>query len=252
MKAKTLFGGVDGWQSDDWTASDDSVRGGSSKSHLCCGQETAHFYGTLDTKTLGGAGFASQRTVSDDLKLDLSDYAGIQLDIENGDDKRYTFILKDDLKSPGIETGREKSSISFECDFDLEDVADNTIFFPWDAFTPTYRGKPQKDVAPLDVKNIKRASIMVRSFFDAQYGDFSLTLKSISALSEAPPPDGKHPPLSGKIDEADVEKGGVAAASPRRSTFGNIRLLIQERRRAAIYAVVGLAAFCLLYSRCAW
>lgn len=186
--------------------------------------------------------------MSDDLKLDLSDYAGIQLDIEKGDgrpcrsptiqtiatrrlnnitDKRYTFILKDDLKSPDIDTGREKSSISFECDFDLEDVADNTIFFPWDAFTPTYRGKPQKDVAPLNVKSIKRASIMVRSFFDAQYGDFSLTLKSISALSEAPPPDGKHPPLSEKMDGADVEKGGVAAASPRRSTLGNIRLLIQ-------------------------
>ena len=48
-------------------------------------QDVACFDGTLDIETLGGAGFASQRTTSDDLELDLSDYAGIELKIKKGD-----------------------------------------------------------------------------------------------------------------------------------------------------------------------
>lgn len=55
------------------------------KSHLSCDEDIARFNGTLDIKTLGGAGFASQRTRSDDLELDLSDYVGIQLCIKKGD-----------------------------------------------------------------------------------------------------------------------------------------------------------------------
>ena len=48
-------------------------------------QEVARFNGTLDIETLGGAGFASQRTTSDDLELNLSDYAGIELRTKKGD-----------------------------------------------------------------------------------------------------------------------------------------------------------------------
>ena len=38
-------------------------------------------------KTLGGAGFASQRTTGDDRQWDLSDYAGIRLNIAGGDSR---------------------------------------------------------------------------------------------------------------------------------------------------------------------
>ena len=55
------------------------------QSHFSFSEDVARFHGTLDIKTLGGAGFASQRTKSDDLKLDLSDYVGIQLCIKKGD-----------------------------------------------------------------------------------------------------------------------------------------------------------------------
>lgn len=48
-------------------------------------EKNARFYGNLDIKTLGGAGFASQRTVGEDRSWDLSDYAGIQLNIAKGD-----------------------------------------------------------------------------------------------------------------------------------------------------------------------
>jgi hypothetical protein len=57
------------------------------QSYLVRDEKNARFYGTLDIKTLGGAGFASQRTVSEDKNWDLSDYAGIQLDIAKGDSK---------------------------------------------------------------------------------------------------------------------------------------------------------------------
>jgi len=55
------------------------------QSYLIRDEKNARFYGNLDIKTLGGAGFASQRTVSEDKNWDLSEYAGIQLDIAKGD-----------------------------------------------------------------------------------------------------------------------------------------------------------------------
>lgn len=57
------------------------------QSYLVRDDKNARFYGNLDIKTLGGAGFASQRTVGEDKNWDLSEYAGIQLDIAKGDSK---------------------------------------------------------------------------------------------------------------------------------------------------------------------
>src|ERR1700761_2250570 len=45
----------------------------------------ARFHGDLDIETLGGAGFASQRTTGDDREYDLSEFAGIQLEVAKGD-----------------------------------------------------------------------------------------------------------------------------------------------------------------------
>jgi hypothetical protein len=56
---------------------------------------------------------------------------------------------------------------------------------PWSHLKPTYRGKEKKDAEALDTKNIKRFSIMNRSFFGDQQGDFSLEIKSIKAISQA-------------------------------------------------------------------
>jgi len=77
-------------------------------------------------------------------------------------EKRYTFNIKDDLLPPDEKTGREQSTISWECDFSLppdaepDDSFDKAIFIPWKAFTPTYRGKPRADADPIDLKHIKR------------------------------------------------------------------------------------------------
>ena len=71
---------------------------------------------------------------------------------------------------PLTATGREQATISWECDFDLPpqtvpgETKDRTVFIPWDSLNPTYRGKLKKDAEPLDLKKIKRFSIMMRRY----------------------------------------------------------------------------------------
>lgn len=157
------------WSSSDWTASDDRVRGGKSQSYLDCSDEKlGRFHGNLDIKTLGGAGFASQRTTGEDRKWDLSKHAGIKLSIEKGDsefdrptprhpnggvsltchaEQRYTLILKDELLPPKAENGREQATISYEADFELPPqtqpggTKNRLVFIPWKSLNATYRGK---------------------------------------------------------------------------------------------------------------
>lgn len=149
------------WSAESWTASDDRVRGGKSQSYLDCppGADRAVFHGDLDIKTLGGAGFASQRTV-DPHSWDLSAYDGLLLRLGRVDDKKYTLTLKDSVL-PTLPDGREQSSISWEYDF----AANSTeAFVPWGDFKPTYRGRPKPDAEPLDLQNVKRISFMCRRF----------------------------------------------------------------------------------------
>lgn len=83
-------------------------------------------------------------------------------------EKRYTFILKDDILPPDPDTGREQSTVSWEVDFDIPAEAigaqssNESVFISFKSFNPTYRGRVKKDAKALDVKNIKRMSIMMR------------------------------------------------------------------------------------------
>lgn len=159
--------------------SSDRVRGGSSEASIAFyGRNTATFSGFLDTSTLGGAGFASVRTDAP-LHWDLSAYDGITITIANAPDRRrYLIALKDAL--PGrLPSGRLKSTVSWEATFVAEGVG--AIFLPWKHFKPTYRGKNAPESAPLDLKNVQRVSIMMRSFFDRQSGPFTLQMASITA-----------------------------------------------------------------------
>lgn len=126
----------------------------------------AVFHGNLDIETLGGAGFASQRTTGDDRNWDLSGYDGITLNVADADDKKYTFIIKDEIlpQSPG---GREQSTISYEYDFQLTKTTfkePTMVFIPWTELKATYRGKEKKDAPKLNSENIKRFSIMMRRY----------------------------------------------------------------------------------------
>jgi hypothetical protein len=157
------------------------------------------FHGLLDIETLGGAGFASQRTVGDDRRWDLAPFAGVEVSIDAllSDHKVYTLILKDQLLPRNPLNGREQSTPSWEYDFSKSDCHHETstassssfsatLFVPWDRFKPNYRGKPRHDTGELDLGNIKRISIMIRSFFGSQQGPFNLYIESIAART--PPP----------------------------------------------------------------
>ncbi|KAH6647641.1 CIA30 family protein-like protein [Truncatella angustata] len=179
---RDLFGASAQWDGESWTSSDDRVRGGKSQSYLQIlknvpGQR-AVFHGNLDIKTLGGAGFASQRT-TDERKWDLSGDDAIVLKTGRGDGKKYTLVLKDEAL-PKRPDGREQSTVSWEYDF-KSTYNGGSLYIPWSDFKPTYRGKPKSDARPLDLKSVQRISIMMRSFFGEQEGPFWLEIESISA-----------------------------------------------------------------------
>ncbi|TEA10998.1 Uncharacterized protein C8034_v008429 [Colletotrichum sidae] len=153
-----LYGGDSPWNSSLWTDSDDRVRGGKSQSHLHCqSPERAEFFGHLDISTLGGAGFASQRSVGI-LHLDLTEYDGLVIKVLRSDSKKYTLTIKDEIL-PLRDDGRDQSTTSWEYDF----VCDSgDVHVLWDELMPTYRGKPKPGAKPLDRSSIKRISFMMR------------------------------------------------------------------------------------------
>ncbi|KAI9372246.1 complex I intermediate-associated protein 30-domain-containing protein [Aspergillus egyptiacus] len=173
-----LFGGPNPWSQTDWTASDDTVRGGASYSNLLVSLDTstATISGYLDIKALGGAGFASQRTV-DGLSWDLSAYDGIELDIALSDKKIYTLFLKDEIP-PRRSDGRERSSLSWEAEFRAP--VGRKVVIRWEDLRPVYRGREVEVTKPVNLTSIKRVGVMMRSFFGSQKGPFSLTMVSIA------------------------------------------------------------------------
>lgn len=119
------------------------------------------FSGYLDTATLGNAGFAEQRT-SGDISLDLSDYDGLELDIEKSDGLAYTLTLRDELPSKGAD-GKEQSSVSWDFDFRPQEGGE-VLFMRWKDLKPNYKGKEKKDAKPVKRSKIKRIGIKIRRY----------------------------------------------------------------------------------------
>jgi hypothetical protein len=156
------------WDSSQWISVDDRVRGGKSVSHLDISDPKfrATFHGTLDIKTLGGAGFASQKTAPELFPegLDLSDYHALVIDVHQtaSDHKTYTLILKDNESLPKRPDGREQSSVSWEHDCRLGSSSGGRLVMRFSDFKPTYRGRPKPDAEPLNLKKILVMSIIMR------------------------------------------------------------------------------------------
>jgi len=125
----------------------------------CETPEQGEFCGNLDITALGGAGFASQRTLGVQ-HFDLSWYSGIALRVIVSDGKKYTIVLKDEA-SPERDDRLGKSTISWEHDFTCEK---GEVFIRWGDFHPTFQGKARLDAPPLDVTDVKRIHIMMRRF----------------------------------------------------------------------------------------
>jgi len=178
-QASFLFGGLKAWYQPgrvDWHAVDDRVRGGTSHSYFeelaRPGQlwHPARFSGNLDTKTLGGAGFASvatDLTESDGSKTtyNLTAYDGLLVQVVEGDDKKYTLTVKDD-DAGERDDRRVKSRINWEFDFDITQLVESEVLIPWSGFRATYRGRDIDPPRPLDPSHIKQFSILIRRSVD--------------------------------------------------------------------------------------
>ena len=162
-----LFGKENGWKIKDWFPVNDQVRGGSSTSFLKEHNALLKFYGHLDTLTLGGAGFASQKT--NNVPLDLSMYKGLIINLDCADGKKYSL----NFKITGID-------VEYRFSFQSQ-TQSTTLYTTWDDFIATYRGRNIPNAPKFDPSKIVSASIMCASYFDLQNGDFSIVLDSILA-----------------------------------------------------------------------
>ncbi|CAO1617919.1 unnamed protein product [Parajaminaea phylloscopi] len=208
------------WNTSSFTQVDDSVRGGSSSSHVALNRQGAlEFAGFLDTLTLGGAGFASQRYIPSSsssaagqgtafpIALDSKNFDGLQLRIiapprashphpegqaqkqpGGGKGPVTTYVMNlyttEPKKRPD---GRQQSSLVYEWDFTPAAPAAQTsnlvtVQSKWSDFRPKYRGRPQPDAPPLNPAEIKTWSFMARSDFGEQSGDFDLVVDSMWAI----------------------------------------------------------------------
>lgn len=168
------------------------VRGGSSTSFLAkSGQSNARFYGHLDTTTLGGAGFASQKSIYQSIPYDLSQYKGIRLSIVKSDDMKYAFNLQTTVPSSDGQSAVEYK-YSFEPKkLNLESASESgsdesihrvqTLDIKFSDFVAHYRGRKVPNPEPLETSHITTFSIMCQSYFDQQSGDFELVLHEIAA-----------------------------------------------------------------------
>ncbi|KAA8908217.1 complex I intermediate-associated protein 30-domain-containing protein [Sphaerosporella brunnea] len=187
------------WCPADWQPQNDSLRGGSSTSDLIVAGHgnSAIFFGALDSKTLGGAGFASVRTTCIQ-NWDWRGYSGIELGIREhliNNPKKYTLVLKNELPyddehhSPTDWKKMETSTVSFEYTFTAPHKSDRDveiIFLPFSEFVAYYRGRKVEPPPELDLGHVRRMSFMVRSFFGdkEQEGPFSLEIFSLAVVKE--------------------------------------------------------------------
>lgn len=48
--------------------------------------------------------------------------------------------------------------------YDFTEAGAEGLYIPWSSLKPTYRGKEKKDAGKLDLKNVRRFSIMSRRY----------------------------------------------------------------------------------------
>nr|ODN93267.1 hypothetical protein L203_00538 [Cryptococcus depauperatus CBS 7841] len=218
-----------------WRAVDDRVRGGSSCSHLdpvkidvkghvvrasredekgkemirkSSNKLAARFWGHLDIKTLGGAGFASQvfRYSPHPVHFPRTKYAGIVISAmpdplnfckDTNQPSEFTVVIKTSPTSPILHHLKTSGSpraaqLVYESRFILNKgdktgmiPSEENFYLPWNDFKATYRGReinPEEPRwAPLDTSSIYEVSLMCRSNFGKQEGDFGLIITGISA-----------------------------------------------------------------------
>ncbi|KAK1755657.1 complex I intermediate-associated protein 30-domain-containing protein [Echria macrotheca] len=158
-------------------------------------RSTAIFSGYLaPLPNRSNAAFASQRTPDTYQCPDLSGYDGLVIDVPASDGKTYTVVLKDVVprKRPD---GRDESTVVWEHNFFCPGSGGGgRVVLHFENFKPFYRGKELKreDVPPLNLSNITRISIMIRSFFGKQRDNFIICFLLITAFKYLTDPVKEH------------------------------------------------------------
>ncbi|KAA1085147.1 hypothetical protein PGTUg99_001758 [Puccinia graminis f. sp. tritici] len=157
------------WNTENWTEVSDTVRGGQSKAvlkYLNRSDRTAgvSLEGMLDTKTLGGAGFASQ-VYRHPISLPMAGrYLAFFLEVEPVEQSHQELL-------PLVTVQRDSTSTK------LDHLV--RISIPFNALVPTFRGRPKSDEKPFDPHQITQISFMARSFFNHQTGPFLLNIRRL-------------------------------------------------------------------------
>ena len=161
----------------DWFAVNDTLMGGVSRSRMAVsplgfGVFSGH------VSLANGGGFASVRYDFD--SLDLSDFAGIVLDV-NGSTKRFKVNIKDSLLP---------DSCVYQAEFDMADFVDDTddghkaygtwhkVMLPFDDFIAKRRGIGLQN-HQLNLTQVQSLGLVIGG---GQAGDFSLNVRSIATI----------------------------------------------------------------------
>jgi len=149
----------------DWSAIDDGVMGGVSRSRLR--HDTlghAVFEGTVSLERNGG--FASVRSRA----LDLAAAGALAFLLEvRGDGKRYKLNLRTDDAFDGV---------NHQAAFEAPASAWTVVRLPLSAFSPSFRGRVVPGAPPLDPARVRQIGLMIA---DRQAGPFLLAVRWIRA-----------------------------------------------------------------------
>lgn len=153
----------------DWSAVDDVVMGGVSRSGLqACGDGHASFQGVVSLSN--GGGFASVRCRPLALGLPGASVCSIEV---CGDGQRYKLNLRTDDTFDGV---------NYQIGFSPPAGEWARITLPLADFAPSWRGRPVPDAPPLDPARIRQAGFMIA---DRQAGPFRLLIRRIELASAA-------------------------------------------------------------------
>ncbi|POW01886.1 hypothetical protein PSTT_12154 [Puccinia striiformis] len=196
-----IFGSVPrSWNIEEWKEVSDKIRGGKSSSTLRYitpyhSSEGVSFEGTLDAATLGGAGFVSQVYHTPFSLLPSGPpisgpgpYSAFFIEVDPLPSTHPSLINKFTFGVKNHNHQGDQSSLIYQCDFTVPlatPQADHNnklqrlvkVRIPFKELVPTFRGRPSPDHTPFDpALTVSQISLMVRSFFNVQSGNFFLNV----------------------------------------------------------------------------
>ncbi|EPQ29240.1 uncharacterized protein PFL1_02995 [Pseudozyma flocculosa PF-1] len=130
----------------------------------------------------------------------------------------------------------------------VDDDGDGDAFWTFDAhwsdFKPTYRGRPAEDPGEFLPQETHEWSIMARSNFGKQAGEFALTIHSLSAIVHAPtaPAPSQQSPSKRHLDLdlVDMEKAAALPSSTSSGEYYGFALFIFATVLYLVWTVWGL------------